>query len=88
MTYECFDVTIENQIAHIVMNRPEKRNAMVPAFWDELPQIIADIDDHSMARVIVISSTGPHFTAGMDVSAFGDTSLVLSLIHISEPTRR
>ena len=76
MTYECFDVTIENQIAHIVMNRPEKRNAMIPAFWDELPQIIADIDDHSMARVIVISSTGPHFTAGMDVSAFGDTSLV------------
>ena len=45
MTYECFDVTIENQIAHIVMNRPEQRNAMVPAFWDELPQIIADIDD-------------------------------------------
>ena len=75
-SYTCFDVSIENHIAHIVLNRPEKRNAMVPEFWDELPAIIADIDDHAKARVIVISSTGPHFTAGMDTSAFGDSSLV------------
>jgi enoyl-CoA hydratase len=76
MTYSCFDVTIANNIAHIVMNRPEKRNAMVPEFWDELPAIIADIDDNVEARVIVLSSTGPHFTAGMDTSAFSDCSLV------------
>ena len=76
MTYSCFDVTIANNIAHIVMNRPEKRNAMVPEFWDELPAIIADIDDNVEARVIVLSSTGPHFTAGMDTSAFSDSSLV------------
>ena len=74
--YNCFDVSIADGIAHIVMNRPEKRNAMVPEFWDELPEIISDIDDNAEARVIVISSTGPHFTAGMDTSAFGDSSLV------------
>jgi hypothetical protein len=53
MPYTCFDVSIDNTIAHIVMNRPEKRNAMVPEFWDELPEIIADIDDHARTRVIV-----------------------------------
>ena len=84
MPYTCFDVSIENNIAHIVMNRPEKRNAMVPEFWDELPAIIADIDDHAKARVIVLSSTGPHFTAGMDTSAFGDGSLVAT----DEKTKR
>ena len=44
--YTCFKVSIEDGIAHIVMNRPDKRNSMVPAFWDELPAIIADIDDN------------------------------------------
>lgn len=73
--YTCFNVSIEDGIAHIVMNRPDKRNSMVPAFWDELPAIIADIDDNVEARVIVISSTGPHFTSGMDVSSFGDGHL-------------
>jgi enoyl-CoA hydratase len=70
MSYECFKVSIENQIAHIVLNRPEKRNAMNHAFWDELPEIVKDIDDNSKARVIVISSTGPHFTSGLDIGAF------------------
>ena len=70
MTYECFDVAINNQIAHITLNRPEKRNSMVPEFWTELPAIVRDIDDNARARVIVISSTGPHFSAGMDLAAF------------------
>jgi len=70
MTYTCFDVTIEDQIAHIQLNRPEKRNSMIPAFWNELPNAIRDIDDNSKARVIVISSTGPHFTSGLDIASF------------------
>ena len=64
----CFEVSIDNHIAHIVMNRPEKRNSMTPAFWDELPRIIDDIDPDAATREIVISSTGPHFTAGIDTA--------------------
>ncbi|USG60747.1 crotonase/enoyl-CoA hydratase family protein [Sneathiella marina] len=70
MTYSCFDVQIDNNIAHIILNRPEKRNSMIRSFWDELPEIVKDIDDNAKARVIVISSTGPHFTSGLDVSSF------------------
>jgi enoyl-CoA hydratase len=71
VTYSCFDVSINNHIAHIVLKRPEKRNSMIPAFWDELPAIVRDIDDSATARVIVISSTGPHFSSGIDVALFG-----------------
>ena len=78
--FACFDVPIENHIAHICLNRPEKRNSMIPEFWDQLPEVIADIDDNARARVIVISSTGPVFTAGMDLAAFAPRHL--SLIHI------
>jgi enoyl-CoA hydratase len=70
MSYTCFDVTIEDRIAHLVMKRPDKRNSMIPEFWDELPEIIRDIDENARARVIVISSTGPHFSAGLDLNAF------------------
>jgi enoyl-CoA hydratase len=70
MTYECFSVSIENNIAQVVLNRPDKRNAMNPQFWKELPVIIRDIDQGAKARVIVLSSTGPHFSSGLDTSSF------------------
>lgn len=74
MSYECFEVSIKDKIAHVILNRPEKRNSMNPAFWEEMPEIIKDIDYGSKARVIVLSSTGPHFTSGLDVSSFGAVS--------------
>ena len=73
MTYTCFDVTIKDQIAHVVLNRPEKRNSMIREFWEELPAIIRDIDENAKARVIVISSTGPHFCAGIDLAIFASS---------------
>ena len=72
MSHECFDVEIKDQIAHIVLSRPEKRNSMTPAFWRELPAIVEDIDAGAKARVIVVSSTGPHFCAGLDISGLRD----------------
>lgn len=67
---ECFEVQIADGIAHLRMCRPQKRNSMIPAFWNELPQIVDEIDSQAKARVIVISSTGPHFTSGMDLAVF------------------
>jgi enoyl-CoA hydratase len=68
----CFKLTIENQIAHIVLNRPDAFNSLTRPFWNELPALVRDIDDNAKARVIVISSTGKHFTSGMDLSVFTD----------------
>ena len=73
MNYSCFDVSIANDVAHIVLNRPDKRNSMIHEFWDELPTIVQSIDQNSTARVIVLSSTGPHFTSGLDTSIFGSS---------------
>ncbi|MEI9994847.1 MAG: enoyl-CoA hydratase-related protein [Rhizomicrobium sp.] len=70
MTYRCFDVEIANGIAHIQLKRAAELNTMVPEFWTELPAIVKDIDDHAKARVIVISSTGKHFSGGMDLAVF------------------
>jgi enoyl-CoA hydratase len=69
---ECFEVTIADHVAHVRLSRPEKLNAMNRAFWSELPVIVRDIDDNARACAIVISSTGKHFSAGMDLDVFAD----------------
>ncbi len=70
MTFRCFDVDITDHVAHVRMNRPDELNSMVPEFWRELPEIVTGISDAASARVVVISSTGKHFSAGMDLSVF------------------
>ncbi|WP_293678283.1 crotonase/enoyl-CoA hydratase family protein [uncultured Phenylobacterium sp.] len=69
-SWECFDVSIEDKVAHIRLNRPDAFNSMNRAFWVELPAIVRAIDEEARARCIVISSTGKHFCAGMDLSVF------------------
>jgi enoyl-CoA hydratase len=70
MPSSCFDVEISDQVAHVRLNRPDELNTMTPAFWSELPEIVSGISDDATARVVVISSTGRHFSAGMDLSVF------------------
>jgi enoyl-CoA hydratase len=69
--WTCFNVTIADHVAHIQLKRPEAMNSMIRAFWNELPVIVNDISDNARARCIVISSTGKHFSAGMDLAVFG-----------------
>jgi enoyl-CoA hydratase len=66
----CFKVEIAEGVAHVQMARPKAMNAMNKAFWHQLPTIIEDIDSNAKARCIVISSTGKHFSAGMDLTVF------------------
>ena len=75
-THPCFDVTVEDKIAHIVMNRADAMNTMTREFWNDLPAIVEEIDREALARVIVISSTGKHFSAGMDLSVFSQDGAV------------
>jgi enoyl-CoA hydratase len=74
----CFDLEIRDKVAHLRLCRPEAFNSMIPEFWDELPELVRGLDDSGEARAIVLSSTGKHFTAGMDLSVFGSASLATS----------
>ena len=75
MGYDCFDVDISDKVAHVRLNRGDELNTMTPAFWRELPEIVNRIDAEGSARVIVLSSTGRHFSAGMDLSVFSGNGL-------------
>jgi len=83
-TLKTLSVSIEHHVAHIELSRPEALNSMIPAFWTELPAVVRQIDADANARVIVISSQGKHFSAGMDLSVFTEMGKSFS----GEPARR
>ena len=75
MTYSCFNLDIQDAIAHLRFSRPDKFNSFTPEFWRELPDAVNDISNNAKARVIVLSAEGKHFTAGMDISVFMEGAL-------------
>lgn len=83
MTNDVFTLDVSEGIAHICFNRPEQYNSLNATFWREFPQALREIDREGLARVIVISSTGKHFSAGMDLAVFGS-----GLMADAEPGRR
>jgi enoyl-CoA hydratase len=82
--YSTIAISIADEIAHIQLCRPQEMNSMITAFWTELPEAVKYIDEHALARVIVISSQGKHFSAGMDLSVFQNMSASFK----GEPARR
>lgn len=70
MTYRSFTLEITDKIAHLRLNRPEKLNALDGVFWQELDTILEQLQRDAPARVLVISSSGKHFCAGMDLAVF------------------
>ena len=67
----CFELHIDKHIAHLVMNRPERLNALDMTVWRELDEVLHQLHQSNQARALVISSTGKHFSAGMSLDAFG-----------------
>ncbi|MEM7544505.1 MAG: crotonase/enoyl-CoA hydratase family protein [Pseudomonadota bacterium] len=65
-----FRVEIDAHVAHLVMNRPEKANAMGPDFWEDLPRLTRTLCTDPEVRAILISGEGKHFSSGMDLTAF------------------
>ena len=63
--------TVSNRVGHAIFNRPQARNALTFAMYDQLADICASIPDDGSVRVLVISGAGGKaFAAGTDISLF------------------
>ena len=78
MTNDFFHVTTDAGIAHLQLNRPERLNTMAPAFFPLLRDAVRGLADGGAARVLVVSSTGKHFSAGMALDVFGADAAFLA----------
>jgi len=57
----------------LVLNRPDRRNALNAEMWAAIPPLMKSLDGHADVRAIVIRGAGPEaFAAGADISEFGE----------------
>jgi enoyl-CoA hydratase len=67
MHYEFLEITIADHIAEVVLNRPEKANALTETGFRELAAAFAELDENDAVRVVILSGNGKHFCAGIDL---------------------
>ncbi len=63
-------VEFEDGIAWVMLNRPEKRNAMSPALNREMIGVLDALELDDRCRVLVLTGAGESFSAGMDIKEY------------------
>ncbi|MFI8853056.1 enoyl-CoA hydratase/isomerase family protein [Streptomyces sp. NPDC053499] len=58
----------------LTIDHPAKRNAMTPAMWRRLPELLAELAADPDVRVLVLTGADGTFCAGADISALRDTA--------------
>lgn len=67
MNYNNFKVKIEDNIAHVAINRPDKANSLNKEAWIEMQNIFGTLSSSEDVRVIILSGEGNNFCAGIDL---------------------
>src|SRR5271166_4740916 len=68
MNYETLAVSLADGVANVVLNRPDKSNAMNRQMWDDIRNVFRTLDETPEARVAVLSGAGRNFNAGIDLA--------------------
>lgn len=68
MPYESLLLEVDQHVAHVKFNRPEKANALHKKAWQELEAVFEMLDEREDVRVIILSGEGKHFCSGIDLS--------------------
>jgi enoyl-CoA hydratase/carnithine racemase len=61
----------QGDIVRLVLNRPEKRNAVTQAMWEAIPELLAEAAADPAIKLLVLGSSTPAaFSAGADIGEF------------------
>jgi enoyl-CoA hydratase len=71
--FETLALKVEESVATVSLNRPDKANSMNAPMWAELQTCFEWIDRESSVRVAILAGNGKHFCAGIDLGLFGDS---------------
>jgi enoyl-CoA hydratase len=67
--YTVIRVDRNGPVAEVVLNNPDKLNAMAPIFFDEIKAAFEELDADDAVRAVVLWAEGRLFTAGLDLKA-------------------
>ena len=61
-----------DRVAHVVLDRPERRNALIGPLADQLAEELERLNTDDSVSVIVIRGAGGAFCSGLDLKAFNE----------------
>jgi enoyl-CoA hydratase len=70
-TSEVLTLERDGHVATIWLDSPERRNAMGPDLWNDLPAMMEEVSDDDEVRAVVVAARGPAFTVGLDLKTMG-----------------
>ena len=76
MDFSCSTLAleVENNIATLWLDRPEKMNAISSQMWSDLIAAMDAIGKHDGIRAVVIAGRGKSFCVGIDLGSLGDVA--------------
>ena len=74
------ELVVEEGVATVLLNRPDKKNAMLLAMRDQLATLCEMINDDSRIRAVILTGAGSDFCAGADISEMGTAGIDGSLL--------
>jgi len=74
MDYGSIRIHVAPPAGTIILNRPDKRNALSRAMLAELEQALGDLHLERRVRAVILTGAGPAFCAGMDLAEMLATS--------------
>jgi enoyl-CoA hydratase/carnithine racemase len=74
---ECLKISIEDHVAQVTLNRPDKANAISLEMFDALGVAGRELASNKSLRAVVLHGAGENFCAGIDIEVFQDDDLVI-----------
>ena len=72
MSESLVQFALQDGVAEVTLNRPQRHNALVPELLQALSEVLVRVEQRA-PRAMVLSARGPSFSTGGDVAAFHDT---------------
>ena len=69
-TFECVKIEREGAVTFVILNRPEKRNAMSPQLHMDMCDALDWAEEDDATRAIIVTGAGGHFCAGQDLKLY------------------
>ncbi len=72
MEYEILDVTFQESIAIVKVNRPQALNALNTRFFQEMDDVVSIVTNKPEIKVMIVTGEGKAFVAGADIAEMVD----------------
>lgn len=75
MSSDFVKTRLDGELLWVLIDRPEKRNALTPQMLIDLAAAVRTADEHPQVRAVIVHGNGPMFSAGIDIMALAQSKV-------------